>query len=296
MISPECLTHLKSAKRYLELQTTFKGDDRLLEELINAATALINRLTNRNLKFKKNVVEITQSRDTNRLFLKRTPVHAINTIWVSKSQDWTDTYKLDADDYRFDSKTGLVVRLDGKFPSYPKSVKIDYNGGFSEFPISETNNVITVVEDTTETQVEIDPGVYTADELATEITNKLTSSLTQTYTCGYDSTKQLFTITGTGVFTLKFSLTTSSIAELIGFGDKDYSGSTSYTSEFPVLGVPQDLIAAANILVAWLYKLQRENLLGVVSESRGDVSQTFNVQDIPVSAMRVIKRYRRVSV
>lgn len=112
----------------------------------------------------------------------------------------------------------------------------------------------------------------------------------------YSEISHKFTITGSAAFSILWdsgSSITTELGKLLGFDtDADDSGSATYTSDEPVLGIPEDLTAGCEEWVRWLYASVKENRAGKFTESRGEQSFSFDYTNLPEHIKHLVYPYR----
>lgn len=299
-LASECLTNVIRLKEMLEISSTFPtGDENTYTNLINSCSRAIRRLCKRSYFKYKTLTEYQDGKGIEKLLLKHWPVISITSLYDDASRDYASNSLIDTDDYEImnsNGNAGIVRIFDGTFGNNQSNVKITYVAGWSEFIIEPSLNTIEFNEGGSDLTATLDTDVYNASSLPTEIKTQLDSAGTLTYTVTYSEVSHKFTIAATGTFSLLWNTgesTTSEFGKLIGFDDAaDDSGSASYTSDEPVLGIPDDLVSGCEEWVRWLYASIKENRAGKFSESRGEQSFSFDYTNLPEHIKRLVYPYR----
>jgi len=114
-----------------------------------------------------------------------------------------------------------------------------------------------------------------------------------TYTVTYSEVTHKYTISSShSSFELVWS-SCSRIAYILGYDSSaNDTGSTSYTADYPALGIPADLVGACTGLVRWLHAEVSQNDIGMLSvEGRGSV----DFSNVPKWVDDIILSYRRLT-
>lgn len=299
-LNPECLTSVIRLKEMLEISSTFPaGDTNTYINLINSCSRAIRRLCKRSYFKYKTLTEYHDGKGIEKLLLKHWPVISISSLYDDANRDYESNSLIDTDDYEImnsNGNAGIVRIFNGNFGNNQSNVKITYVAGWSEFIIEPSLNTIEFNEGGSNLTATLTTNVYNASTLATEIKTQLDSAGTLTYTVTYSDISHKFTISTSGTFSILWntgSSTTTELGKILGFdADADDSGSTSYASDEPVLGIPDDLVAGCEEWVRWLYASIKENRAGKFSESRGEQSFSFDYNNFPEHIKRLVYPYR----
>jgi hypothetical protein len=108
----------EEVKAYLKLDLTSTEEDAMLDHLIAAATAEMERDHRRNYEY-GSYLETFNGGDPS-LFLHAYPVHSITSISISGKA-------ISASNYRLDSSRGIV---NGSWPKGFNHIEVQYQGGF----------------------------------------------------------------------------------------------------------------------------------------------------------------------
>lgn len=127
-------TVLDAVKRYLDVTDT--DDDTLIGELIEGVEDLIEGFVD--WEIFAGQVEYTEyhhGKSEKSVVLQRWPVVSVSALYDDLDRLFTDSTKVDADDYVVDTKTGIVA-LDGDliFSNGNLNVKVVYTAGFEILP------------------------------------------------------------------------------------------------------------------------------------------------------------------
>ena len=196
---------------------------------------------------------------------------------------------------------GIIRHMTGSFNRGRSNLKIVYNSGFSQFHVMQYFADRIVVNDGSEVVVDIPSGKYNGDTLATAIQTALNaSSLAQTYTVTYNSDIHRMVVSASSNFSIVWTSTDSrqkEFGKMIGFNVNSVdSGQNYYVSDYPMLGIPEQLIESMNVMVRFKYEEVRERRIGKVSESSQEGSFTFNYSGLPAHAIDMFLPFRRVRV
>lgn len=306
-VNPNCLTSYKRVREALALSETYSGGDvDVIKMAINDASSMIIRHVGRDLKYTVITDEKHDSRGKDKVFVDHWPIISLDDFYDDPNRDYNSDDQLTVADDEIEimeADAGVVRRVEANFSKGQKNLKIDYKGGFSEFWITPSNNKFDINEGSGEQTVTLTTGKYNASTLPTQIKTQLDAVSSGTYTASYDATLHLLTMTkSTGTFSILWNTGTNSaiaaeFADLIGFSSlTDDTGVLSYTSDVPIVGVPADLEQACVELVLWNYRRIKERLEGVIAESRGDQSFSFDASVIPLHIRKRLEffKHRRV--
>ncbi len=297
-LNSECLTNVIRLKEMLEISSTFPtGDTNTYINLINSCSRAIRRLCKRSYFKYKTLTEYHDGKGIEKLLLKHWPIISISSLYDDANRDYGSNSLVATDDYEImNADAGIVRIFDQVFGNNQTNVKITYIAGWSEFIIEPANNTIEFNEGGSNLTATLTTAIYNAASLATEIKTQLDSAGTLTYTVTYSEISHKFTISTLSAFSILWntgSSTTTEFGKLLGFDtDADDSGSTSYSSDEPVLGIPDDLIAGCEEWVRWLYASIKENRAGKFSESRGEQSFSFDYTNLPAHIKHMVYPYR----
>jgi len=304
-MNSQSLTTLVMLKRYMNISDT--NIDTLLGNFIDIASKMIQTYTCRILRLKTHT-EYYDGKLRSKLFLNNYPIRSITTIHDDTDREFGDTSLIDSTYYSYDADTGIVYLHTGKFYFYDgiKNVKIVYPAGFQEFEIiAGYNDAIDFNEGGAEFNATLTAGTYTADDLCTEIKTQLEAEGTaDVYTVTYNKITGKYTIVkSAGTFQILWLTgknTLTSVGVTIGYIITiDDTLALTYTSDNPVLGIPEDLEIACMIIVNDLYLQSTE---GGQRQGRATKSNTQGFSDsfidaeIPLRARAILDLYKRIMV
>jgi len=281
--------------------------------MLVAATDFIERECNRKFRARE-FTEYYDGKGSHELYLRNFPVISTEStieIWDDLDRAYSDTYKLESTDIVIYPDEGIVEILGstantGSFQNGQRNVKVVYEAGYSQFEIvTDVNDAIDFNEGGAEINSTLDSGVYTANDLATEIDTQLTADGAGTYTVTYNAVTMKFTIVkSAGTFQLLWSTganAANNVGDLLGFAvSADDTGALTYTSDYERSGVPGDLEMACMVM-AQMIDLQTpkgDSRLGL--KSLHNVTQMSNISydldSVPDFVKRVIRNYRKFNV
>lgn len=136
MIDNAILT-LTDLKPYLSIPTTDTDDDDRLESVIDAITVAFASYTGRDTMVNSLVVEYTEGKDDDTIFLRNPPINEVTSsvvICIDSDRLYPAGNNLTRTDFAVYSRTGKVVLIDDYFPSNPLCVKVTYYGGWVSLP------------------------------------------------------------------------------------------------------------------------------------------------------------------
>jgi hypothetical protein len=103
------------------------------DKLLDAATGLIQDYTEQTISQVEGEVITLDGEGRRRLLLPQIPVTAVAS--VDETVDGTTTTLVEDDDYTW-TESGILARVDGSWPSEPRSVEVTYSHGFGTVPQS----------------------------------------------------------------------------------------------------------------------------------------------------------------
>jgi hypothetical protein len=142
------LTTLAAVKQALNIPTADTGYDALIAALILQVDDLARRLTGYTLTAIEDGIYYPVANDSLSVELPEAPVVTINNVWVSTDTPrvYTTATKLTVDTDVILERGVLLTRVDGGyFPAGPKTVKVDYDSGFSTIPADLARAAIEVI-------------------------------------------------------------------------------------------------------------------------------------------------------
>ena len=159
------------------------------------------------------------------------------------------------------------------------------------------NDQIIVNEGGSDITISLTAGEYNSSTLATHIQSVLNSNAgtSNTYTVSYRESAHRFLIASNAAITINWTATGSrhkELGKLIGFNvNANDTGQTSYFSDYPALGIPEDLVEAVSTIVRFRYEEIRERRIGKTSESTDMGSSSFSYSGIPSVALDMLAPY-----
>lgn len=300
MLIAEALTDFNHLEDSLAPSSIYSSADKvLLENLINYCSRFILNYTNRKT-FKYHTVsdEYHDGDGGTVILLKEIPTISITSIYLDINREFNADDLITTSYYYLEnSDTGLIRLINKTTPNGRKVIKVSYVAGYSEFKVhSGFNDQLTLAEGQTNYTTTLSSGTYNASTLASALQDALNNAGTLTYTVSFSEATQRLTITATGNFALSFSGTRqTACASLLGFdpSNTQTQGTTQY-SDYPLLGIPQDIIGATNAFVLWRYEEVKERRSGKFSESRGEQSYSYDYSNLPTYIREVLDLYHVV--
>ena len=132
-LNANALTTLDNFKAILRIPTLDVTQDTRLELWINAASQLIETLTDRVL-INKTHVQVINGRRSERIILQQWPVTTLTEIRIDSNSDFVDANTiLDPDEYRLQNDQEIVL-LSRKFGVGLHNVQVTYDAGYLTIP------------------------------------------------------------------------------------------------------------------------------------------------------------------
>lgn len=314
-LSPEALTDLNRLEDYLAPTATFPTTDSdIFTHLINGLTGFVLTFLGRDSLKYRSTTEFHDGDGSKYITTDNYPIIDISSIHDDTSNPETRTYSsnyLVANNkyeiYNDESDrlgNGGVIRLfSSSFNRGMSNLKVVYNSGFSRFQVMQYfSDTLHINEGSTEYIIEISPGTYSASTLATAIATALNASsdLALTYTVVYNTELHRMVISASGTFSIVWTSADSrqkEFGKLIGYNvNTDDTGQSYYVSDYPILGIPDQLTEAMNVMVRFKYEEIRERRIGKVSEASSEGSFTFNYSGLPAHAIDMFLPFRRLRI
>lgn len=297
------LTTLISAKAYQDI--TASTDDTFLQTLISTASKIIEKYCRRQFRY-HTYTEYHDGEYRNVLYLNQYPVISITSIYDDTDRAYGSDYLIDSDDYSINHELGIITLDAGYFNNGSQNVRAIYSAGIEEFIIeSGVNDAIDFKEGGEgELTATLTAGKYRSGALlATEIDTQLTEAGALTYTVTYNRKTGKFTLTaGSGTFSLLTNTGTHSATaawDILGFAiTADNTAALTYTSDNAVLGLPDDIQVATDMLVDHLYKKSAKGGGQSTYESMSILGETVTVKPeiLPDVIITLIETYRRLNI
>lgn len=304
ILIPECLTNVIRLKEEQLISSSFPiNATNTYIDGINEASRYIKRLCKRIYLKYKTITEYHDGKGCEFLNTKHWPIISITSLYDDADRTYGSNSLFDSDEFEiYNADAGVVRVFDQVFGDNQSNVKIVYIAGYSTFEIypgcnrlqfKETNIAVTLTATLT-------VGSYNAASLAIELKKQLDAEGALTYTVSYSEVSHKFTISSTANFQLLWSTgiaDTAELGKLLGFDiEADDTSASSYTSDEPVLGLPEDLIAGCEELVRWRYSNIKENRVGKFAETRGEQTFSFDYSNIPRIIKDLIMPFRAIRI
>ncbi len=317
------IVSLADVKSWLNISGS--GDDDLLNSFRAAVTAFVETYIGKKIVMRQ-FTEYYDGTGKNKLLLRNYPAYVVYDTTTSPEEptnitvhddidrEFDDTTLIDASDLIVYPDIGQIGLYDDEASFYKavQNVKVEYWAGYTRFNvISGQNNYLDIKEGTgSEINIAVDEAKtrdtvwlgYSAEDLASAIQSALNDddNTALTYTVSYSHATQKFTVAATSTFSLLFNTGTNSqksMATLLGFNGDDKTGSSSYTSDDVVIGVPSDITLACQQLVDQMWQMapKGKGLLLQLSKSmaNGMGSMSNIVDKLPPVAREILDGYRR---
>jgi len=301
VLIPSCLTDLNRISTLMSPSASFPAEDQnMIIMLINSISRYITRMCKREFKYKSVSNEDADGRGVEWLKLNYYPIVSVTSIYDDVNRLFTASSLLtEGTDFEiYNANAGIIRYLDGSFASGTSNVRSTYVAGYSEFQVVKGSNDQVNFSDGTARTATLDEGAYNAVSLAAHIQTKMDALSSDTITCVYSSISHKFTIASNGS-TLSLTWLSSAnarsqeLGKLIGFVvTADDSSALSYTSDYPAIGVPDDLSDAVESFVRFRYAEAKEKRIGMFSQSSGDSSSSFDFSNLPSYINEIIQQYR----
>lgn len=253
------LATLEDFKAFINKPEATVTKDDVISRFISRASSEIESYIKRKVRA-RTYVEYYDGKGWNTLFLNQFPIISVTSIYDSSDRAYATADLLDSDDYMVDKEVG-EVRLDsGTFGKYKDNIKATYVAGYDEFIITAGVNDALDWKDDAGAEIEstLAAGTYTADTLCTQIDTQLTADGANAYTVTHNKNTGKFYISTDGTNVQVLSNTGSNVATscapTLGFNtDADPTAAAILSSDFGVLGIPEDLINACVNLTLYIY-------------------------------------------
>lgn len=301
ILIPECSTNTIRLQEMQEISSSFPdADENTYINLINQCSRVAMRLCRRRHFKYKTTTEYHDGKGVDVVTLNHWPVISITSLYDDSNRDYGSNSLIDTDDYEImqnnNDNSGIVRIFDGVFADSKSNVKITYVAGWSDFTIFNGLHQIQFNEGASDLTASLTEGSYNGVTLAAALESALDDAGTNTYTVTYSETSHKFTIEADASFDILWSTGNSATTELgniLGFDTSaDDEDAVTYTSDEPVLGLPEDLMLAVEQLVRFYYNQIKENRIGKTSEMRGEQSFSFDYSMIPMEIRQNILAYR----
>ena len=299
------LTTLSSFKRFAKIGASTTPDSWINQQLGSVA-AQMETYTRRKLRGRL-LTEYYDGGAFGSIITNQKPIISVTSVHDDVIHAYDATTLVAATDYVILADEGIIQLYDGSFHKGVKNVKVIYTAGYDEFAIiTGINDKIDFEEsDGVEITATLTAGVYTISSLLTHIKAKLEDAGAKTYTVSYSYTTGKITILGDTFLSLLWSSGTNaatSCGTLLGYIIlANDTGAVTYTSDDSVMGVPNDLEMAANLILLRHYEeshygSKRFDLKSkMVSGERGGTT-SYVLGDLPPEAIVILNRYRKINV
>ena len=288
------------------------SDESLMRSVIDNASRMIENYTHRLLRgrtYGSNGLDFEQwnGNGTPRYYTRQYPIISVSELYDDTDLTFSSSTLKASTDYTIFKNAGFIqlnpIAVKGTiFTKSLNNIKLIYTAGFDEFNvISDQNNRIDFNEGGSDLVATLTAGVYTASSLASHIKTQMDDAGTDTYTVTYNYEESQFTIASDGSTSLDIKWSTGdnayrSAARLLGFNISDSSSAFTYTSDFSVLGIPDDLEQACLNLASRIYRWYSQDQLDRESvDMPGGYSggTKFNNEALPPQVKLMLQPYVR---
>ncbi len=314
-LTPEALTDLNRLEDYLAPSATFPTTDSdIFTHLINGLSHFVLTFLGRDSLKYRPTTEYHDGDGSQYITTDNFPIIDVSSIHDDTSSYESKTYGasslVSSGKYEIynDSESdrlgngGIIRHMTGSFNRGKSNLKVVYNSGFSMFQVMEYFTDRIVINDGTEVVVDIPAGKYNGITLATAMQTAINAAagINQTFTVTYNTDLHRMVISAPSNFSIIWTSTDNrqkQFGKLIGFNvNSNGTGQNYYVSDYPVLGIPEQLIESMNVMVRFKYEEVRERRIGKVSESSQEGSFTFNYSGLPAHAIDMFLPFRRIRV
>jgi len=258
------LTTLEDFKDFIRKDSSNTDQDDVIKKMITKSSLRMESYCRRKFRA-RTLVDYYDGEGYDTLFVDDFPIISVTSLYDDSTRAWASTTLKAATDYAILSGEGEIKLLPtavkgSTFAKGIQNIKLTYVAGYDEFVVTEdVNDAIDFKENSgAEKNATLDPGTYTANELATEIKTQMDDAGDYVYTVTHDKISGKFKIASTGT-SLLLMCNTGTYAykgayDMLGWDtDNDATNTNPVEADFGVLGIPQDLVNACNLLTLRLY-------------------------------------------
>jgi len=305
------LSSVDTFKSFIEKPNT--KNDQILFQLLSSSSYDIEAHCRRKLRGRTYGAggldaEIKNGDGSDKLFTNEYPIISVTSLWDDTLLNYSDTYLKASTDYLVWKDEGIIqLRTDAvkgsSFNTGKGNLKLIYTAGYNHFEIITGINDKIDFNDGSAKVATLTGGVYTAESLGTNIASVMTTASSGTITCTYNYYTSKFNIVSTtGTFELNWQSganASTSASRTLGYnGSVDEASSTSYESDYSVLGVPPDLEQACLELTLRRFEESRygSNRFDLSSiQVQGQHAGTTNYRggELPSAVKRILDKYKR---
>ncbi len=310
------LTSIDVFKQFIDKKSSNTTNDDVIAGMILQSSIRIENYCRRKLRA-RTFTDYYDGDNTPNLFVNQYPIISVTSLYDDSERNWTSTDLKAATDYIIKSDEGIIAlspyAVKGTyFYCGIQNIKLTYYAGYDHFIIEEdTNDYLDYVEDGDDVSntvaIQLTAGTYTGNELAALIATAMDAATIagNTYTVTYNRNTGKFKIvtSGTSIQFLWDSGTNAykAATSTLGFDETDDSPTSWQESDFGVLGIPNDLQMACNLLTLRLYN---ESGLGgdrfdikkkVINSPGGGTGATneFAYDNMPPEVVSILSKYKR---
>ncbi len=303
------LTTIASFKAFIKKNATDTDNDATIGDFITQASIEINQYCKRQFKAKTYVEYQSGDGISGTLFARQLPIISVTSLYDDPARLWGSANLIASTSYAVDYDAGYVELLTSVFSDAVKNLQLTYVAGYDHYLIETgVNDALDFKDDAgAEVSATLSAGTYTGDELATEIDLQLTTDGANAYTVVHSKNTGKFSITtdGTSIQILSYDGTNiaTSCASTIGFlTTANPTAAATITSDFGVLGIPEDLQKACNLLTTRHYNNAglggsrfdtKQKDLGMAS---GGGTIEYIVDSMPAEVKLILDKYVKYNV
>ena len=298
----ETLVDVNYLQDTLSLSASFPSDYKsMFINLANASSRFVmNFCKRKSFKYKTVVDEKHDGGDSEKLLTDYFPLISVTSLYDDVQRDFDESTLVDADNYDIsDNDAGIIRRYDQRFTGGRANVKISYVAGYSDFEITEGVSDKLIVNEGSDISVTLTEGSYTASGLAAQLQIDINAngSTSSDYTANYNETSHRIKISkGAGTFGLPWTNASTEnkiVGRQLGYDTSiDSVASSSQLPEYPILGIPDDLIDTVSSIVRWRYEEIQERRLGKTSSSSDMESVSFDFSRLPAFILSNLSHYQ----
>lgn len=302
-LMPEALVDVNYLQDTLSLSASFPANYKdMFINLANASSRFVmNYCKRKSFKYKTVTDEKHDGAGIDKLLTDFFPLISITSLYDDVQRDFDTSSLVDTDDYDIsDNDAGIIRRYNQRFSGGRSNVKISYVAGYSEFEITEgvSDKLIISEDGENNIAVTLTEGAYNASGLATQLQTDIIANGTASndYTVTYNETSHRLKISkGTGTFSIPWTTSGTEhklVGRQLGYDiGVDSVAASSQLPEYPVLGLPDDLIDTVASIVRWRYEEIQERRLGKTSSSSDMESVSFDFSRLPAFILDNLSHY-----
>lgn len=278
------LITLAELQEYIKNDTA--GNEALLQSIINRVSKRFDEYCHRSFVERVHT-EYYDGDGSPELILNNMPVTRVVSLYDDIDRDFPSSDLISADDYVIYTDEGIVKLFndEGVFQTGIQNIKVTYWAGYKTLQIETgVNDALDFTEDGgSELNATLTANDYDVETLATHIATVLTAAGSSTYSVEFNYSTNHFEITTSEGTALVFKWNTgtnasTNAAQVLGFDSSaDGSSTTTETSDFEVLPIPEDIKEAACQQATWNWRqsFAKDGIVGMTSKSVAGQTVSF---------------------